>query len=302
MKLPVPHTSPGMADRSSAVMNNIDGPDSIGAGAFRILPLQQLPTIGFMDLWAYRELLYFLAWRDLKVRYHQTLLGILWAVLKPCSMMVVFSIFFGWLGRMPSDGIPYPLFVFSALLPWQLFSHTLSATSHSLVSNQHLITKVYFPRLIIPISAMAIGLVDFGIALFVLVAMLLYYHIPILPQILTIPMFMLLSIATALGVGLWASALNIRHRDIGHAIPFVTQLWFFATPVAYPSSLIPASWQAWYGINPLASVVEGFRWALFGSGNGEGKMLMFSLLVSSILFISGVYFFRRTEQTFADVA
>lgn len=283
-------------------MQTGDSPDSIGAGAFRILPLQQVPAIGFRDIWAYRELLYFLAWRDLKVRYHQTILGILWAVLKPCSMVIVFSVFFGWLSRMPSDGIPYPLFVLSALLPWQLFAHTLSGTSHSLVSNQHLITKVYFPRLIIPISAMAIGLADFGIALLVLVAMLMYYHVPILPQILAIPIFMLLSIATALGVGLWASALNIRHRDIGHALPFVTQLWFFATPVAYPISLIPASWQTWYGINPMASVVEGFRWALFGSGEGGGQMLIFSFFISSTLLLSGLYFFRRTEQTFADVA
>ncbi len=291
----------GMAHHSSVVMKHIDSPGFIRAGAFRILPLQQLPAIGFREIWAYRELLYFLAWRDLKVRYHQTILGVLWAVLKPCSMMVVFSVFFGWLGRIPSDGIPYPLFVFSAILPWQLFAHTLSATSHSLVSNQHLITKVYFPRLIIPISSMAIGLVDFLIALLVLIAMLLYYHIPILPQILAIPIFMLLSIATALGVGLWASALNIRYRDIGHAVPFVTQLWFFATPVAYPSSLIPPAWQAWYGINPMASVVEGFRWTLFGSGGGGGTMLLFSLVISSMLFISGLFFFRRTEQTFADV-
>ena len=302
MKLSMPQTSHRMANHSSAVMKDIDGSDSIGVGAFRIVPLQQLPAIGFLDLWAYRELLYFLAWRDLKVRYHQTILGVLWAVIKPCSMMVVFSVFFGWLGRIPSDGIPYPIFVFSAILPWQLFAHTLSATSQSLVSNQQLLTKVYFPRLIIPISSMAIGLVDFGIAFLVLVALLLYYHIPILPQILTIPVLMLLSITTALGVGLWASALNIRHRDIGHAIPFVTQLWFFATPVAYPSSLLPESWQPWYGINPMATVVEGFRWAFFGSGGGEGKMLMFSLFIASTLFISGLYFFRRTEQTFADVA
>lgn len=301
MKLSMPHTSPSMANSTNAVMKNIDDPDSIGSDAFRILPLQQVPAIGFRDIWAYRELLYFLAWRDLKVRYHQTILGILWAVLKPCSMMVVFSVFFGWLGRIPSDGIPYPLFIFSALLPWQLFAHTLSGTSHSLVSNQHLITKVYFPRLIIPISAMAIGLVDFGIALLVLVVMLMYYHVPILPQILAIPVFMLLSIATALGVGLWASALNVRHRDIGHAIPFVTQLWFFATPVAYPISVIPASWHAWYGINPMASVVEGFRWALFGSGGVGSHMLIFSLFISSTLLLSGFYVFRRTEQTFADV-
>lgn len=298
----MPQASPRMAHHSSAVMTTGDNPDSIDAGAFRILPLQPVPAIGFRDIWAYRELLYFLAWRDLKVRYHQTILGILWAVLKPCSMVIVFSVFFGWLSRMPSDGIPYPLFVLSALLPWQLFAHTLSGTSHSLVSNQHLITKVYFPRLIIPISAMAIGLADFGIALLVLVAMLMYYHIPILPQILAIPLFMLLSIATALGVGLWASALNIRHRDIGHALPFVTQLWFFATPVAYPISLIPASWHAWYGINPMASVVEGFRWALFGTGEGGGHMLIFSFFISLTLFLSGLYFFRRTEQTFADVA
>jgi lipopolysaccharide transport system permease protein len=291
-----------MASVSRAVMKDRHGPESIGADALRIVPLQPLPSLGIREIWTYRELLYFLAWRDLKVRYHQTILGILWAVIKPCSMMIVFSIFFGWLGRIPSDGLPYPIFVFAALLPWQLFAHTLSATSHSLVANQHLITKVYFPRLIIPISSMGIGLIDFGIALLVLFAMLLYYHIPIIPQILALPAFMMLGITSALGVGLWASALNIRHRDVGHAIPFVTQLWFFVTPVAYPSSLIPESWRAWYGINPMASVVEGFRWALFGSGVDIAKMFILSLLISSTLLISGLYFFRRTEQTFADVA
>jgi lipopolysaccharide transport system permease protein len=291
-----------MASVSRAVMKDRHGPESIGADALRIVPLQPLPSLGIREIWTYRELLYFLAWRDLKVRYHQTILGILWAVIKPCSMMIVFSVFFGWLGRIPSDGLPYPIFVFAALLPWQLFAHTLSATSHSLVANQHLITKVYFPRLIIPISSMGIGLIDFGIALLVLFVMLLYYHIPIIPQILALPAFMMLGITSALGVGLWASALNIRHRDVGHAIPFVTQLWFFVTPVAYPSSLIPESWRAWYGINPMASVVEGFRWALFGSGVDIAKMFILSLLISSTLLISGLYFFRRTEQTFADVA
>ena len=283
-------------------MKDRHGPDSISADALRIVPLQPLPSLGMREIWTYRELLYFLAWRDLKVRYHQTILGILWAVIKPCSMMIVFSVFFGWLGRIPSDGLPYPMFVFAALLPWQLFAHTLSATSHSLVANQHLITKVYFPRLIIPISSMGIGLIDFGIALLVLFVMLLYYHIPIIPQILALPAFMMLGITSALGVGLWASALNIRHRDVGHAIPFVTQLWFFVTPVAYPSSLIPESWRAWYGINPMASVVEGFRWALFGSGGDIVEMFILSLLISSTLLMSGLYFFRRTEQTFADVA
>ncbi len=291
-----------MASVSRAVMKDRHGPDSISADALRIVPLQPLPSIGIREIWTYRELLYFLAWRDLKVRYHQTILGILWAVIKPCSMMIVFSVFFGWLGRIPSDGLPYPIFVFAALLPWQLFAHTLSATSHSLVANQHLISKVYFPRLIIPISSMGIGLIDFGIALLVLFVMLLYYHIPIIPHILALPAFMMLGITSALGVGLWASALNIRHRDVGHAIPFVTQLWFFVTPVAYPSSLIPESWRAWYGINPMASVVEGFRWALFGSGVGIAKMFILSLLISSTLLLSGLYFFRRTEQTFADVA
>ena len=291
-----------MASVSRAVMKDRHGPDSISADALRIVPLETLPSLGIREIWIYRELLYFLAWRDLKVRYHQTILGILWAVIKPCSMMIVFSVFFGWLGRIPSDGLPYPIFVFAALLPWQLFAHTLSATSHSLVANQHLITKVYFPRLIIPISSMGIGLIDFGIALLVLFVMLLYYHIPIIPHILALPAFMMLGITSALGVGLWASALNIRHRDVGHAIPFVTQLWFFVTPVAYPSSLIPESWRAWYGINPMASVVEGFRWALFGSGVGIAKMFILSLLISSTLLISGLYFFRRTEQTFADVA
>jgi lipopolysaccharide transport system permease protein len=302
MKLTMPQASPGIVNQSSTAMQDIHGHDSLGADALRIVPLQPLPSIGIREVWTYRELLYFLAWRDLKVRYHQTILGILWAGVKPCAMMLVFSVFFGWLGRMPSDGFPYPIFVFSALLPWQLFAHTLSATSHSLVSNQHLITKVYFPRLIIPISSITVGLLDFGIALLVLFGMLVYYQVPISPHILAIPVFIALSLTTALGVGLWASALNIRYRDIGHAIPFVTQIWFFATPVAYPASLIPTSWQTWYGMNPMASAVEGFRWAFLGSGGGGGMMLMVSFLIASTLFFSGLYFFRQTEQTFADVA
>jgi lipopolysaccharide transport system permease protein len=297
----MPKLSGAVANSSSVIPQVCPDNDSVGEGAFRISPLQQFPSIGFRNIWAYRELLYFLAWRDLKVRYHQTILGITWAVIKPCSLMIVFSIFFGWFGRIPSDGLPYPIFALSALLPWQLFAQTLSATSHSLVSNQHLITKVYFPRLIIPISSTAIGLIDFMIALLILVGMMVYYGIPLIPQILTIPLFTLLSMITALGVGLWASALNIRFRDIGHAIPFMTQLWFFATPVAYPSSILPESWQTWYGMNPMASAVEGFRWALFGSGEGFMNMLAISMLISTTVCLSGFYVFRRTEQTFADV-
>jgi homopolymeric O-antigen transport system permease protein len=253
------------------------------------------------ELWAYRELLYFLTWRDVKVRYKQTLLGAAWAIIQPFFMMVVFTLFFGRLAAIPSDGVPYPVFTYCALLPWQLFAHALSESSNSLVSNERLITKVYFPRLVVPIAAVFGGLVDFVFAFVVLLGMMAYYGITPGLAILTLPFFILLAIMTALGVGLWLSALNVKYRDVRYTIVFLTQLWFFLTPVVYPSSIVPERWRVLYGVNPMAGVVEGFRWALLGKSASPGPMLLVSVAVVILILVGGLYYFRRMEATFADV-
>ncbi len=276
------------------------------------LPVDSLPTfsidppsgwasIGLRELWAYRELLYFLTLRDVKVRYKQTALGAAWAIIQPVFMMLVFSLFFGRLARVSSDGIPYPIFAFCALLPWQLFANALTESSNSLVGNQNLITKVYFPRLVVPISAVLGGLVDFAIAFVILLLMMAYYHIIPTWAIVTLPGFLLLAVMTALGVGLWLSALNVQYRDVRYTINFIIQFWLFATPVAYPSSIVPARWRALYGLNPMAGVVEGFRWALLGKSDPPGALLWVSVAVVIALLIGGLYYFRRMEAQFADI-
>jgi len=276
------------------------------------LPIaEQIPTIlirpsrgwvalNLRDLWLYRELLYFLTWRDIKVRYKQTVLGAAWAILQPFFTMVVFSIFFGRLAQVPSDGIPYPIFAYCALVPWSYFAGALDRAGNSLVGSANLITKVYFPRLAIPISAVLAGLLDFGIAFVVLLGMMFYYGTAPTAAVLTLPLFLLLAIATALAVGLWLSALNVQYRDVRYTIPFLTQLWLFATPIAYSSSLVPEQWRALYGLNPMAGVVEGFRWALLGK-EPPGPLLAVSVIVVLLLLIGGLYYFRRMEKTFADV-
>jgi lipopolysaccharide transport system permease protein len=265
-----------------------------------IRPPQGWVPLNLQDLWEYRELLYFLIWRDIKVSYAQTVLGVAWAVLKPVVTMVVFAIIFGWLVRVPSEGVPYPIFVFAALLPWQLFARSLAGSSTSLVANENLITKVYFPRLVVPISATVAGILDFAIASVVLLGMMWFYHIVPTAAAWTLPLFVMLAIATALGVGLWLSALNVLYRDVGHASPFLIQIWLFATPIIYPSSLVPESLRVAYWLNPMVGVVEGFRWALLGTGSTPGPMLALSVLVTMAVLLSGLYFFRRLEQTFAD--
>ena len=266
-----------------------------------IRPSSTWTSLELNELWAYRELLYFLTWRDIKVRYKQTALGLTWAVLKPLSLMLIFTVVFGWLAQVPSDGLPYPVFSLCAILPWQLFAQTLSSTSQSLVSNQNLLTKVYFPRLVIPLAALGVGLMDFMIAAAILACVMAYFQM--VPTLLTLllPSFVLLAIMMSLGVGFWFSALNIQYRDVGHALPFLTQLWFFATPIAYPSSLVPESWRTWYGLNPMATVVEGFRWSLLGTGGLSTDMWLTSVAVTVAVFVSGLYYFRRVEETFADV-
>lgn len=256
----------------------------------------------FRDLWLYRELVYFMTWRDLKVRYKQTLLGVSWAVLKPFLTMVVFSIFFGNLAGVPSDGVPYPIFAYTALLPWELFANALAIASRSLVQNSHMITKIYFPRIILPLSSILSGLVDFAIAFVILIGMMIFYKISPTAAIWTLPLFLLLSLVTALGVGLWLAALNVLYRDINYITPFLTQFWLFITPIAYPASLLPDRWHLVYALNPMTGVVEGFRWALLGTSQGApGLMLLVSTGISVLLLISGLLFFRRTERLFADM-
>ena len=274
------------------------------ASAHDVLIIQ--PSHGWLklnlrDLWDYRELLYFLVWRDVKVRYKQTALGALWAILQPVMTMVVFSIFFGRLAKIPSDGVPYPVFAFTALLPWQLFAYALSESSNSLVGSQNLITKVYFPRLVIPIAGVLAGLVDFAIAFLVLLGLMWYFGIVPTAAIALLPLFVLLAIVTALSVGLWLAALNVKYRDVRYTLPFLTQLWMFATPVAYPSSLVPERWRALLGLNPMAGVVEGFRWALLGKAHQPGPLLIVSIVAVIVLLIGGLMYFRKTEATFADV-
>jgi lipopolysaccharide transport system permease protein len=258
-------------------------------------------AIDFAELWRYRELLVFQAIRDIRVRYKQTVLGAAWAILQPVMTMVVFSIFFGKLAGVPSDGIPYPLFAFCALLPWQLFAYALTYSSNSLVDNANVLTKVYFPRLILPLAAVIAGLVDFAIAFVVLVGMMTYYGM--LPgwSVITLPLFTMLALAAALSVGLWLSALNVKYRDIRYTIPFLAQLWLFASPVAYSSSLVPEKWQAVYGINPMVGVIEGFRWALLGKSAPPGPMLIVSVVMTAVLLTGGLFYFRRMEKSFADI-
>jgi len=258
-------------------------------------------ALNLRDLWIYRELVYFMTWRDLKVRYKQTLLGAGWAILQPFLTMVVFSIFFGNLAQVPSDGVPYPIFSYTALIPWTLFSKALQDASRSLVQSSHMITKVYFPRMILPLASVLAGVVDFIIAFVVLLGMMAYYHMIPTINVWTLPLFLLLALVTAVGVGLWLSALNVLYRDINYVLPFLTQFWMFITPIAYPSSMVPENWQVIYAINPMTGVVEGFRWALLGTGQPPGLMTLVSSVVALGLLVSGMFYFKRMERLFADM-
>ena len=266
-----------------------------------IRPSRGWIALNLRELHAYRELLYFLIWRDIKVRYKQTVLGAAWAIIQPFFTMVVFSLFFGRLAKVPSDNIPYPIFSYAALVPWTFFAHGLTQSSDSLVGSANLITKVYFPRLVIPISAVVSGVVDFFLAFLVLLGMMLYFGILPTTNVIWLPFLLLLAFITALGVGLWLSALNVQFRDVRYTVPFLTQFWLFATPIAYPSTIVPERWRALYGLNPMAGVVEGFRWALLGKAEGPGPMLVVSVAAVILLLIGGLYYFRRMERTFADV-
>jgi len=253
------------------------------------------------ELWAYRELIYFFVWRDLKVRYKQTVMGVSWAIIQPLFTMVIFSLFFGRLAGVPSDGVPYPVFSYAALVPWTFFANALTQASNSLVLNANMVKKVYFPRLTMPIATVFAGVVDFTLAFIVLLGMMLFFGILPTVNVIMLPFFLALALATSLGVGLWLSAMNVQFRDVRYIVPFLTQAWLFATPVAYPSSLIPEPWRALYGINPMAGVVEGFRWALLGTNTAPGPMVVVSTMVALALLVSGAFYFRRMEKTFADV-
>jgi lipopolysaccharide transport system permease protein len=266
-----------------------------------IEPPRRWEILNLRELWSYRELLFFLTWRDVKVRYKQTAIGVAWAVLQPLLTMLVFAVVFGAFIRVPSDDVPYPVFAYVALLPWTFFATALTRAGGSLVTDASLITKVYFPRLLLPVSAVLSSALDFCVAFLLLLVLMAWYGIAPGPGVVTLPLFLLLAFLTALGCGLWLSALNVRYRDIAYVIPFLIQVWFFLTPVAYPSSLVPARWRALYGLNPMAGVVEGFRWALLGTAGTPGVTLVVSAAVVAIVFLGGVFWFRRLEQGFADV-
>ncbi len=260
-----------------------------------------LAALNLAEVWRYRELLYFLTWRDVLVRYKQTALGAGWAIIQPLFTMVVFSLFFGRLAKIPADGVPYPIFSFAALVPWTFFANGLTQSSNSLVGSANLIQKVYFPRLVIPASSVFAGFVDFILAFVVLLGMMAFYGITPTANALWLPALILLVMVTSLGVGLWLSAMNVRFRDVRYVVPFVTQLWMFGTPVAYPSSLLEEPWRTIYGINPMVGVIEGFRWALLGTSTAPGAMIAVSSLAALCLLVSGAYYFRSMERVFADI-
>ncbi len=265
-----------------------------------IEPSKGWVSLRLRDIWHYRELLYFLTWRDIKVRYKQTALGATWAIIQPVMTMIVFTIFFGKLVGTNTGDIPYPIFSYVGLLPWNYFSQSVTQSSNSLVGNANLLTKIYFPRLVVPFSGVLSGIIDFALAFIVLIGMMIYYHVELTWKAALMPLFLFLSVATALGVGLWLSAFNVEYRDVRYVVPFLTQFWLFATPVAYPSTLLSEPWLTLYGLNPMVGVVEGFRWSLLNASI-DPTMLALSIAVSLILLVSGAFYFRRMEKTFADV-
>ena len=281
--------------------NDINNKRVFAAPVIRIEPSRGWISFRLNELWEYRELLYFLAWRDIKIRYKQTVLGAAWAIIQPFFTMVVFSVFFGRLAGIPSDGVPYPIFSFAALVPWTFFANSLNQSSNSLVSSANLIQKVYFPRLAVPIASVFSGMVDFVLAFIVLLGMMLYYGMLPTINVVWLPAFCLLAFVTSLGVGLWLSAMNVRFRDVRYTVPFLTQFWMFATPIAYPSSLLSEPWRTLYGLNPMVGVIEGFRWGLLGTNTAPGSVIFVSSFVAISILVGGAFYFRRVEKTFADI-
>jgi lipopolysaccharide transport system permease protein len=258
-------------------------------------------SINFKELWAYRELLFILAWRDISILYKQSIVGIGWVIIQPVMTMIIFTIIFGKFAKLPSEGIPYPIFTYCALLPWNYFARSLSGSSNSLVGASHLITKVYFPRLIIPLSKVFSGLIDFCIAFVILIVMMVWYHISPTGGIFFLPLFMLVAMITSLAVGLWLTALNVKYRDVQFIVPFLTQFWLYASPVAYSTGIVPVKWQWIYALNPMVGVIEGFRWALLGKSAPNTETILLSSGIVLVIFVSGLYYFKRMERTFADI-
>ena len=268
----------------------------------RIQPAKGIVPLNLREVWSYRELIFFLIWRDIKVRYKQSVLGALWAILQPFVTMIVFTIFFGQIAKLPSDGLPYPIFSYSATVPWAFFAAALSVSARSMLSSGNMISKIYFPRIIVPLASVLANLVDFGIAFLLLIAMMFYYHIIPTINMVFLPLFLLLSMITAMGVGLWFSALYVMYRDVGYIMNFIPNLWQYISPVVYPASMIPAKWRLVYALNPMTGVIEGFRWALLGSPvSVTPLMFACSTLIALVIFISGLYFFRRMERIFSDM-
>jgi lipopolysaccharide transport system permease protein len=264
-------------------------------------PVKGWISLEFDELWEYRELLFFFVWRDIKVRYKQTVIGASWAIIQPLFTMMIFSLFFGRLAGIPSDGIPYPIFSYAALVPWTFFANALTQASNSLVNSADMIKKIYFPRLLMPIATVLAGVIDFVLAFVVLVGMMIFYGLTPTINVIWLPLLLLLALITSLGVSLWLSAMNVQFRDVRYIIPFLTQAWLFATPIAYPSSLLSEPWRTLYGLNPMVGVVEGFRWALLGTDTAPGPIMVVSCLAAIGVLVSGVIYFRRMEYTFADV-
>ena len=289
-----------MASLTTSPQSAVLPPRSGTPATVRIEPPRSFFELRLREVWAYRELLYFFVWRDVKIRYKQTAIGVLWVVLQPILNMLVFTLFFGRLAKLPSDGLPYPVFYFAALIPWTYFATSLTSTTNIVVESQQLITKVYFPRLILPISSVLSGLVDFAIGFVVLAIFCFAYGILPALTALWLPVLLLLALLTALGVGLWLSALNALYRDVRYVIPFVISFWMFASPVAYASSLVPARWRWLYGLNPMAGVIDGFRWAITGRGQAPGLLLLVSALAVVFVLLGGIFFFNRMETTIAD--
>jgi lipopolysaccharide transport system permease protein len=281
-----------------AVITTVVAPEN--APTFEITPPRGWFDLNLRELWVYRELLYFLVWRDLKVRYKQTAIGVGWVIIQPFCTMLIFSFFFGRLAKMPSDGLPYPVFYYCALLPWMYFASALTNATNTVVEQERVITKVYFPRVLLPASAVVSGLVDFSVSLFMFVCMMFYYHMTPRLTALLVPVFLLMAITTALGAGLWLSALNAIYRDVRYAIPFLVQVWMFASPVAYPSTLVPDKWRWLYGLNPMTGIIEGFRWSLTGHGHAPGPLLIASAGMVAAMLCGGVLYFKNMEGTIAD--
>jgi lipopolysaccharide transport system permease protein len=284
-----------------ATAQPLDREAAATAAVIRVQPSRGWVSLQLRELWQYHELLYFLIWRDVKVRYKQTALGAAWAIIQPFFTMIVFSLFFGRLARVPSDGVPYPIFSYAALVPWTFFATGLANAANSLVGSANLVKKVYFPRLTIPVATVLSGLVDFALAFAVLLVMMLFYGVFPTANVLWLPALLLLALVTSLGVGLWLSAMNVQFRDVRYVVPFVTQFWMFATPIAYPSTLLSEPWRTLYALNPMVGVVEGFRWALLGTDTRPGPTIAVSAAAAVLLLVGGAFYFRRTERTFADV-